>query len=394
MTGGRLFVHKLARSRKKAVNFMPNVRSLSFISWVRARALLVDLLLWAVLCALLSVAFTNINAVTERYPGISLRFNKQLSGQSAYAAREYSIKHSGDEAFWPTFWQEEALSIVNEYAKIETNGLFFSGDANLVWPAEYIAGAAPGVTDRTGCALSSSLAWRLWGGVDVVGKTVEINEITYTVRGVFEGEDALALVSTGEENVSQSFFAAELAGGPVDATRDDIENYSIACGLGKPDAILKGAPAFIARLMAIIPLLLMACYVAGMLIGWLWKSHRIIRQMILFALLLGFAALLPTLLDAMPDWLIPGSWSDFSFWESLLRQVNDNVMEFFHMTPRIRDAEGKMLLLLQACIAYASSLCAMLICFKWHLTQKNKSADIAERNAEKNMKAYSGEEDG
>lgn len=336
---------------------------------VRIRTLIVDILLWSVLCVLLSLGFTNINAVAERYPGISLRFEKQISGSSAYSAREYSIKHSDDETFWPTFWQEEAISISSEYANIETDGIIFSGDANLVWPAEYITGSAPGAADNTGCALSSSLAWRLWGGLDIAGKTVEINEITYTVRGVFEGEDDIALVSVGDENISRGFAAAELTGGPVNATRDDIENYAIASGLGKPDTILNGTPTFIARLMAIIPLFIMACYAAGMLIGWLWKSHRIVRQIITFVIILGFAALLPTLLDAMPDWLIPGRWSDFSFWTSLMRQFDDNVMEFFHMTPKIRDAQGKMLLLSQAFIAYAGTICALLVCFRWRLTR-------------------------
>jgi len=294
-----------------------------------------------------------------------MRFDRPISGQAAYAARQYSIKLSEDDTFWPTFLRDDTASISSEYATIKTDCIFFSGDATIVWAADYINGTAPGVTDSTGCSVSGPLAWKLWGSVDLVGKTVMINEEEYLVRGVFEGNDDLALISVGDENISHSWHTVELVEGSDNATRVDAENYSIASGLGKPDAVLDGTPAFIAGLMAAFPLIVMAGYAIGLLYHRLLKNHYIARNVILFILFIGFAAILPTLLDALPDWLIPGRWSDFSFWSSTAVQFGDTFKEVFSVSPGARDMEGRKSLFVQACIMFAATLCAVAVCFRW-----------------------------
>jgi hypothetical protein len=283
----------------------------------------------------------------------------------AYAARQYSVEHSEADVFWPAFWRDESVSVKSGYVTAEVTGILFSGEAGLIWPAQYLSGAAPGAADSAGCALSEPLAWRLWGGVDVVGKPVEIGGSGYWVRGVFAGAEEMALVSLGDENTSQGWNAAELAGASGQATRSGAESYAVASGLGKPDAVLTAAPALLAQWMAALPLAAVAGYGVVLLFIGLWKRHHGARQIIFFVLAAGLAALLPALLGAMPDGLIPGSWSDFSFWGDMARQLGDGAAVFFGAAPRLRDIEGKMALLRQLFLSFAAVICALIACARW-----------------------------
>ena len=321
--------------------------------------------LWCLLTALLSVGMGIRNEVTQ-YASVSLRYEPDISGKTAYAARQYSIEHADENPFWPTFWREERVSLSVEYAKADVDGIFFSGNAMLVWPARYLAGAAPGVTDGAGVALSDSLAWTLFGSTDVVGMEVKLDEETRVIRGVFEGETALALLSTRDEDTAQSWSAAELSAGPADATRADAESYATASGLGKPDSILTSGAASFANAMSLLPLLLMAAYGLALCLAFLRRRPVAFRQGLFFLACLTLAFSLPTILETLPGWMIPTRWSDFAFWSELFSQAEDSLREFLSLTPRLRDVEMRLLLLKQAGIALASTCCALSACFLWH----------------------------
>jgi len=329
------------------------------------KQLLIDALLLCALAAFLILGVVNVGALL-RYPSISLRYSAPLSGQAAYQARQYSIEHSGDETFWPVFWHETQARFESENNSADAVCIMYSGDAALVFSAQYLMGAAPGVTDGAGCAVSSALAWDLWGGFDVAGKTVEVGGETRTVRGVFEGGDLLALVSVRDEDTSQGFTAVELSGGPADSTRSDVESFSRASGLGSPGSILMGTPTSVAAILAALPLAILAVYGLGLLVARMRSRPAALRGFLLLAFL-GFAFMLPGLLDKLPGWVIPTRWSDFSFWGSLARQVGNDLREYFTLSPSLRDVAYKMLLLKQLGLAFVSTCLALSFCFRWHI---------------------------
>lgn len=329
------------------------------------KPLLFSAALWCLLAVLLVAGSGNLITL-RRYSPVSLRYNSPVSGQDAYKARQYAIEHGGEGSFWLSFWHESKESFSGEFSKVDAVCIFYSGDASLVWPAGYLAGTAPGVTDGAGCVVSSALARAIWGDVDIVGKTVEVDGRTRIVRGVFQGEDLLALLSVRDEDTRQSYSAVELSGGPSAPARSDVESFIMAAGLGRPDSILMDTPAFFASVLAALPLVILAVYGFALCIIQLKKRPAAIRGVLFFALI-GFAVLLPGLLDMLPGWMIPTRWSDFSFWGSLAKQTGENLREYFTLAPRLRDVAYKILLLKQAGISFISVCCALIICCRWHV---------------------------
>ncbi len=333
------------------------------------RSTVVDVLLWCLLCALLAVGFANARTVSTQHTPISLRFNTPVSGQAAYAARTHSIEHNSEPSFWPTFWHQGTASLTTQYATVNADCISYSGEASLVWPTVYMRGTAPGIVDGVGCAVSTTLAWRLWGNTDAVGKPVEVDGAERVVRGVFDDTRELILLSFEDGDTVQRWSAVELSGGSVDAIRGDTQAYAAASGLGKPDSILMGGGvSLVAEMVAMLPLLILAGYAMTMIIGLLrQKRLTVVHNLALFLLVVGCIALLPRMLDALPAWTIPIRWSDFSFWTSLVEQAYDSTQEFLGATSTLRDVEGKIMLFKQAGLGLAATCCAICVCFRWHM---------------------------
>ena len=327
--------------------------------------LLADVLLWCVLFAFAALGARGAAAMRQ-YSAISLRYDKPLSGQAAYQARQYAIEHREDEAFWPTFWTETETLFSAELRETTARCIFYSGDASLVWPVKNLIGGMPGVTDSVGCAVSSGLAQELWGDVNIIGKTVEAAGTARIIRCVFDEAESLALLSVRDEDMSQSFTSAELAGGPLSPDRSSAERFAAASGLGTPDSILMSTPAFLATLMSALPIIIFVLYGLILSVGWLRKRSAIIRRVLMFLPLIGVAMLLPRFLEALPDRVVPTQWSDFSFWGSLFRQTGENLREYLELSPSLKDVIYASLFFKQIGIAFAASVLTVCVCFRRH----------------------------
>jgi len=325
---------------------------------------------------LLTVGFLQANTIA-RFPGASLRFNEPINGQAAQSARQYSIRNIERDPFWPTFWREDTADFSAGARTARVNAISFSGDAALVWPTRYITGSAPSSVDGSGVAVSEALAHRLWGSTDIVGIPVYVDDMPRIVRGVFEGSTELALLSFHIEGTSQSWTAVELAGGVPHSTRSHAENFAIASGLGRPDYILMGGAIFLARFMSILPLLILAGYALALLIGFVRKHYRAAGMPIIFAGFILLAILLPFLLNALPPWVIPTYWSDFSFWATLFRQTSSSVREFLSVNPMLRDVDLKLHLLRQCGIMVVSVCFSILVCTRQSKIIRYKSGSAA-----------------
>ncbi|MCL2153168.1 MAG: hypothetical protein FWH57_09480 [Oscillospiraceae bacterium] len=336
---------------------------------INKKQLVIDAILWGALAALIVLGYANLNGLL-RYPRVSLRFDSPISGKAAYQARQYSIEHSEEETFWLTFWHETTARVKGDFNSADATCIIFSGDAALVWPARYLTGIVPGVADGLGCSVSSMLAWELWGGNDVVGKEIEIDGEKHLVRGVFEGDDLLALVSVRDEDTSQSFTAAELTRGPTSPTRSEALTFASSAGLGRPKSALIDTPTLLASLLAVAPLVILAFYALILCVGYLKVYPNALRGGMLLALI-AFAMLLPSFLDKLPDWIIPTRWSDFSFWSGIASQIGDDLREYLLLSPKLRDVAYKTLIIKQAVIAFPAAGCAMAACFRSY-GKKNK----------------------
>ena len=319
--------------------------------------------LWCVFGFLLVLGFIEARAIS-RFHGASLRYNTPISGQAALRARQYSIANAERNPFWPTFWHESRLELSAGVQTTQADSILFSGDAALVWPAQFIVGSAPSVIDSSGIAVSVPLAYRLWGSTDIVGMTVYVNEKPHIVRGVFRGAEELALLSFHIEDTSQSWTAVELAGGVAHPTRHSAESFAMASGLGRPDYVLMGGAAALARFIAVLPIVIPILYALALFIRFARRYYRAAVTPVILAGFIVFAALLPLVLNNLPAWIIPTHWSDFSFWGQLYRQASHGLREFLSAPPMLRDVELKMRLLRQIGILFVSVCCSVAVCFE------------------------------
>ena len=341
-----------------------------------------DALLVCLFCLLLFFGFSNRGDIS-RYSTVSLRYDSPISGSSAYSARLYSISRSGGGVFWPTFWREHKSAFVSEFSSADADCIAFSGDASLVWPFEYISGCEPGVRDGAGCVLSEPLARRLWGSTDIVGMTVDVDGEARIIRGVFKSKAELALISFGDEVTDRSWTAAELSGGPENASRSDAESYAISCGLGKPDAVIvAGGQRFLAGALAILPLLIPVGYGLALISGLAKRRYPGSYRNIRFVCIIALGCMVPVLINALPAWLVPTRWSDFSFWSASIDRIADDLTELLNASPRLRDAELKSLLIKQASIAFLSVCASISYCFRWRLRIEPPQSEHAPQSLE------------
>jgi len=325
------------------------------------------ILLWCVFGILLTLGFMEAGAIS-RFHGAPLRYNTPISGQTAYRARQYSVENTED-SLWPTFWHQSSAELSAGARTAQADSISFSGDAALVWPAEFIMGSAPSVIDARGIAISKPLAHRLWGSTDIVGMIVYVNGKPRIVRGVFAGAAELALLSFHIEDASQSWTAVELAGGHQ-LTRHSAESFAVTSGLGRPDYVLMGGAMALARFMAVFPILIPALYALILLAVFARKYYRSAVMPIIFAGIISFAVLLPLWLNVLPAWLIPTHWSDFSFWASLYRQASSSLREFLSASPMLRDVELRVHLLRQTGVLIVSICCGIVVCV-YGISHKN-----------------------
>lgn len=316
-------------------------------------------LLCILFCATLSLGFIESNAVS-RFSRITLRYGTPLTGQVAFRARQHAAENR--DGFWPTFWHEANLAISNGRNTAYVNSIMYSGDAFLVWPAEYIIGSAPSPVDDLGIAVSDSLAHRLWGSENIVGMGVYVNDEPRVVRGVFRSPRELALVSFHIEDTSQYFSAVELSGGAASPTRSDAESFAVSSGLGSPDLILMGGVRAVSFFMSLLPLLIPLVYALVLILRHIRKHYPLAVTPLFFGGFILFAIILPVILNSLPPWLIPTRWSDFGFWGIQLENANDALREFLSMNPSMRDVELRIHLLRQAGFMLVATCAGCFIC--------------------------------
>ncbi len=311
----------------------------------QAKALLAGVLFWLGFAALLWLGLQNALAAGALYPGASLRFARPVSAAQADAARQYTIQKQLE--YWPSFWSEETLEAQSELRSAEMRALRYSGEAGAVYPASYLRGGSPGFTDAGGCALSRQAAWLLWGSEDVLGKELMAGGSRYTVRGVFEGKQALLLLCQGLNTPQNGWDAAELWGArPLG--REAALNFAQNAGLGSPSALLQGsALGGLLQATALLPAIFLGGWLLFGLLGALHPLRSGRGQLLFFLLLLALALALPFLLRQLPEALLPTRWSYFGYWARLFGQAGDALWQFWAMAPSLRDVQLKQRLLQQ-----------------------------------------------
>ena len=296
----------------------------------------------------------NADVLARQSTSISLRWRQALDATTASAARE---KQPG-----LTLWGQTEEPLTTGWRQVQATLITYQGDPALVWDPACLSGALPAPLDASGCAVSAALAWALFGSEDAVGLTLTWGDAVYTVRGIFDSEDCLALLP----DETAAFTAAEL---PADGETWQgpaawVEAQLRTSGLPDPDWTLYPAgPALLALLLAWLPL----AFAAGVLAAALLRAaaHRPLWALdaVGFALLLAAALALPVTLAAWPAWLTPSRWSDFAWWGRLAGQLRGQFLAWLAAPCLGRDLGFKAGLLAQGGRAVLQCvLCEILRC--------------------------------
>ena len=81
--------------------------------------------------------------------------------------------------------------------------------------------------------------------------------------------------------------------------------------------------AWLAQAACALPALIVGLALVVLLLRFICALPGVLHGAALFALALAFAWAVPHFLQTLPGWLIPGRWSDFSFWPTLWTKIMD-----------------------------------------------------------------------
>lgn len=244
-------------------------------------------LLLLALCA----AFGQANGIPDQSGSVSLRFEAEFT--------------LDEGTLFAAVWGEETAVI----SGIHTTLIRFSGDAQLVFPAEWVYGTPPSELRENTCAVSTGFALEYFGGEDVVGLKLG----TDTICGVFRYPVPVVLKPDRE-----GFTAAELYPVPENT---DLYRWGLDCaaqaGLPEPAEVLCGPEAaFLARLLPWTIFLWLLLRLTGRK-GWLIAAIAI--------------------LVFLPGWFFPTRLSDTVFWTELIESVLGRLRDWVTLSPAIRD---------------------------------------------------------
>lgn len=260
-------------------------------------------------------------------------------------------------------WQEQENQMLTDQTGERSTPvrlLTVFGQADLLWPGAFLRGGWPIRGDIQGIALDEAAAAALWGSTDVLGETVEWNGNTYTVRGVFQGDDGLALIQT-EESSTQAMDRAILqfqdGGGGTETTAWLSQN-------GFPVGQVTDLPllGWVLNSLAALPGLALGVVLLLRLGERLWRLRRsplLLSQCLIPVLAAGGLTLWVLGFPwKIPDRLIPTRWSDFDFWTALAGELTEELWTAVSGAMGARD--GLLWPAALGCLVWALAACALL----------------------------------
>lgn len=323
---------------------------------------------------LIAVLLMNMGSFQTLYAGWSARYHTPIEAQKASEVKRYCAQNSEEvEGIWPVFWTEVTQRTVADNRSSDALCLLYDGDGSVIWPVSFKAGGYPGEMDQNSCAISTQLSWALWGSIETMGKEFKINGRSLVVCGVYESEEATAILK-GDDTVKWSgieWLSQE------SVTRETLIGYLESMGLSKPDTLVdgKGLSALV-TLISWLPISLagIITLVSFLVVIKSYINPVMIKWIILGALLV-FALCLPWLLTMLPSWLLPTKWSDFSFWINLSEQMGEYVQEWISMHPAAKDVLAKQLLLAQSVLIIIAVI-SLALFYRQAGTVKAKNKEI------------------
>lgn len=299
---------------------------------VPLRGLLFLLLISA---ALMECLLWRYAAEQERlFATTGVRFAEVLSENTVQAVSDAQGDDEILQRIYASFWGQCTQDIAGENGRSVKDVICigFYGEATDCLPVQYLHGSAPGSEGKT-CAVSAELAESLFGSERVVGLRIRLQGQLYEIVGVFSAKDNVLLFPC-----MQNLSCAELRGISPDTPKADVEQWCVAAGLPAPQCIRCGPQRVcFAKAFCWIPFFLTGCMMLIALLRISVSWPPLVRNAFWFILALSLVLHFTAALYALPGWLVPARWSDFSFWQNLQEKIEQSHMAWETATRYWRD---------------------------------------------------------
>ena len=318
--------------------------------------------LWCFACSFYSTAIGHCTSVSIKWEkgGVS---PSELIRQQTYA-RQDGAGNQPEVTLWQTYPEQEIMASDKKKIKADIAAAF--GDCGDIVSSMMAAGAYPARSDASGCAVSTGLAFSLWGSTNVIGVPVKAEGKQFYVRGIFEEEEPrlfLQAQADSEEPLSNMQLTFT---GP--GARERTDQYLSSAGFPEGRILDLTLFAWVLGMIFRLPAIILAFGILGRVIMY---GKRLCHYPILLAiyLLMAFGILAGLWfcidLPKFPSDFIPAMWSDFGFWGNLFEEQGKNMVSWMTAGPAFRDMElwtsSFMAVLLSVCASAFTAAAAMLV---------------------------------
>ena len=330
------------------------------------RALIISAILaavlWSFACSFYSTAISHCTSVGIKWEkgGVS---PSELIRQQTYA-RQDGAGNQPEVTLWQTYPEQEVMASDNQ--KMNVNVVAVFGDCGDISSSMLIAGAYPARSDVSGCAVSTGLAFSLWGSTNAIGMPVKVEGKQFYVRGTFEEEEPRLFLQAQAESEEPLSNMQLTFTGP--GARERTNQYLSSAGFPEGRILDLTLFAWVLGMIFRLPAIILAFGILGRVIMY---GKRLCHYPILLAiyLLMAFGILAGLWfcidLPKFPSDFIPAMWSDFGFWGNLFEEQGKNMVSWMTAGPAFRDMElwtsSFMAVLLSVCASAFTAAAAMLV---------------------------------
>lgn len=292
------------------------------------------------------------------YYGVSLEYDKLKILEKEQKALENQI----------AAWSEEEGIFENIDTGANASGMFLKimGNKELVFPDMLLSGSYVLSDDYAGCMISSRMAETLFGSVQVVGEEMKSDGKSYVVRGILKSRRFFAAVSGDKQRDYQQVLLDNTDGKMTASTAKSILYEKLGA---EPAAFMEsGLYGALARAACMVPV-----WTAFFML-WIFlyrctapRGTGILLKILLAVL--GFAAAqkLAALTFTFSADYLPSMWSDFEFWQSLLREKLTDYQKLQRWVLSLRDMQ--ILQHMRDAVYFAAAAVVSLLFFRYSLSE-------------------------
>ena len=318
--------------------------------------------LWCFACSFYSTAINHCTSVSIKWEkgGVS---PSELIRQQTYA-RQDGAGNQPEATLWQTYPEQEIMASDKKKMKADVVDVF--GDCGDIVSSMLTAGAYPARSDESGCAVSTGLAFSLWGSTNVIGMPVKVEGKQFYVRGIFEEEEPRLFLQAQADSEKLLSNMQLTFTGP--GARERTNQYLSSAGFPEGRILDLTLFAWVLGMIFRLPAIILAFGILGRVIMY---GKRLCHYPILLAiyLLMAFGILAGLWfcidLPKFPSDFIPAMWSDFGFWGNLFEEQGKNMVSWMTAGPAFRDMElwtsSFMAVLLSVCASAFTAAAAMLV---------------------------------